>query len=495
MKNKIISISTALVIGCSTSVMAQDDVAGFLEGIQGMATQSGGTVSFSDRYVGTDNSVEYTDLTISAPDGEVVITADWFKAVPSASVLGQVTFTLSPMTTVTINNSDFPAPLVLNISNDTLVITVDGLTSGQDAPTLNYSVSANNLSISAETGGNPFLRALDLSFDDLAENFSITMATMLIENSGSISNATYTYDFTSPEDDVMSGSGDFADFEYAMSFFAVDKRRMPEYMSGALSAFLNMSIGESTGSAVISNRDMDMAYTGTSEGGTAAIAIQDGRFTLTEIGGAANYSFTKLNIDGMPIPPFDFSAGGVELDIAVPFNTDGDFEEAKVLFALHDLQVSESLLAMVDPGQVISRDPINFVIDVTANVKSNVDWNDPEASFESGNPADIGEIRDVSINQILIGAGGATITATGSADIDNSMGFPFPTGSITVVANGVQALVNGIVELGYLPQAEAGMAMGMMMAFARAGDNADEFISDIEFSPQGVTANGVPLPF
>ena len=103
----------------------------------------------------------------------------------------------------------------------------------------------------------------------------------------------------------------------------------------------------------------------------------------------------------------------------------------------------------------------------------------------SGDPADIGTVQDITINEVLITAGGAEITAVGSATIDNSMGFPFPTGKVTVTAAGVQALVNGLVAMGVIPQAEAGMAMGMVLAFARPGDAADEFISDIEFSPAG----------
>lgn len=495
MKNRILGISTALMIGSSSAVMAQDDLVGFFDGISGMTTQSGGIVSFSERNIAADNSVEYTDLFISAPDGEVVIEANWLKAVPSATMPGQVTFTLSPVATVTINDDSFPAPLVLNIANSGLTVTADGLSSGQDAETLNYSVRADSLSITADGGDNPFLRALDITLENFAEDFSISMATMLITNSGSFDNISYTFDFTSPEQEVTKGAGTLADLEYALSFFAVDEDRMPEYMSGALNAFIKLSMGASTGSSSMSDRNMDIVYSATSEGGTVEARMENGRFTFGQVAGAAEYSFSKLNLGGMPIPPFDMTIDSADMLISLPFSTGDAFEEAKIFFSLQNLAVSESLMSIFDPGQVISRDPASMVIDVTANVKSAIDWNNPEAAFNSGNPADIGEIQDIAINELSLSAAGVSLMANGSALIDNSMGFPFPTGSVTVTLTGIQALANGLVELGLIPAEQVGMGMGMMMAFARPGDVADQFISEIEFSPQGVTANGTPLPF
>jgi len=495
MNNKIIGISTALVIGLSTPALAQDDLVGFLDGISGMAPQMGGAVSFSERNVGADNSVEYRGLFISAPGGDLVITADWLKAVPSASTPGQVTFTLSPNASVSINDSSFPAPIVVNIANNGLTVTVDGLTSGQSAETLNYSVSANSLSVTTEVGGNPFLRAFDMALTDFAVDFSISPGTMLITNSASIGSADYTYDFISPEQDEIKGTGTFANFEYALSFFGVDDDRFTEYMTGELNAFFELAMGKSTGSASISNRDIDMAYSGVSEGLSLTATMQDGRLTVSEVVDATVYSFTKLNIEGLPVPPFDFSIDGLEFAVSFPFSTGGGFENASISLALRNLAVSETLYSMFDPGQVISRDPVNIVVDVSANVKSSIDWSDPQSAFMSGNPADFGEVQDMMINELNVSAAGVMLAVTGSAMIDSSMGIPLPTGTATVMVSGIQALANGLVELGFIPPEQVGMAMGMMLAFARPGDMADEFISDIVFSPEGITANGVPLPF
>lgn len=495
MKNKILGISTALVIGSSTAVVAQDDLAPFFDGISGMATQSGGIVSFSERNIGGDNSVEYTDLFISAPDGEVVIEAGWLKAVPSVETPGSITFTMSPEATVTINDRGFPAPIVLNIANQGLVISADGITSGQGAAVLNYSISADSLSVTADSAGNPFLRALNLNLVDFSETLSITMATMLVENEGGAAQGSLSYDLTTPEQDVMAGASDFVDLAHKMSFYIVDERRMPEYMSGALNAMFELSMGPATGSAKMSGNGLDMDYNGATEASALALSMQDGRFSYTQTGGAVEYAFKKFVIEGMPIPPFDMTAAGMDMEIMMPFSTGGAFEQAKVFMDLQDISVSETIWSMIDPGQVIARDPINMTIDVTANVKSNVDWSDPEAAFDSGNPMDIGEVQDVSINEISFNAAGAAVLAQGMATIDNSMGFPFPTGNVNITLNGIQGLANGLVELGLIPGEQVGMMMGMMMAFAAPGSQADEFTSNIEFSPNGVTANGTPLPF
>ena len=195
----------------------------------------------------------------------------------------------------------------------------------------------------------------------------------------------------------------------------------------------------------------------------------------------------------MPLPPFDISLDEFAIKLTLPTVDHGDFEEANAVIALRGLEVSESIYSMFDPAQAIPRSAINAVIDMSANVQSQVDWSMPMAAA-TGNPNDVGLVQDITINEVLFTAGGAQVTAEGGATVDNSGPFPFPTGKVTITVAGAQALVNSLVQIGLIPQDQAGMAMGMVMAFARPGNAADEFISDIEFSPQGITANGVPLP-
>ncbi len=494
MKKHILMATTALAIGFAAPAMAQDDLAGFSEGILSMLQSEGATVSFDARNIGADGSVEFVGFWMSAPDGEATVRADWLKGVPSASTPGQVTFTLSPSATLTINDPE-SGEHIINISNSGLTVTLDGITSGQSAPVLNLSVMADSLRFASGNPADPIIKALDVGFTNLSQTVSLTQATMLLTGVTGLASLDMNYDIDTPHDGQMAATGQMADLNIAFQVIADDdERHFIDYFSGATTAFIEASAGASSSTAKINNSDARIAYSGASEGTTINVRAENGYLNITEEVTNTQYSFSEFNIDGMPLPPFDVSLDQLRINFSTPTVDHGSFETANAEIALRNIVVSESLYSMFDPAQNIIRSPVNVVANLSANVQPAVDWANPGAAFDSGNPADIGAVQDITINEVLITAGGAEITATGGATIDNSMGFPFPTGKVTVTAAGVQALVNGLVAMGVIPQDQAGMAMGAIMAFARPGDATDEFVSDIEFSPQGITANGIPLP-
>ncbi len=493
MKKHILMATTALAIGFAAPVAAQDDFAGFSEGILGMVQSQGATVTFDQRNVGPDGSVELVGFVLAAPDNEMVVTADWIKGVPSATTPGQVTFTLSPSASVTINDPDTGAH-VINISNTGLAVTLDGITSGQGAPVLNFSVMANSLGFTSGNPNDPIIKALNVVFTDLSQTVSLTQATKLLTGVTGLASAAMEYDIDADGEGQFASNGQMVDLKASFQVIADDnEENFLAYLSGATTAFFELSVGESSATAKVSDVRNRIAYFGTSAGMAIEMRAENGYLNILEEVGPTEYTFTEFNVDGMPLPPFDVSLDQLRINFSTPTVDHGSVETANAEVALRNVVVSESIYAMFDPAQNITRSPVNLVANISANLRPKVDWANPESAF-SGNPANIGEVQDITINEVLITAGGAQITADGGATIDNSMGFPFPTGKVTITASGVQALVNGLVAMGVIPQDQAGMAMGMMMAFARPGANADEFISDIEFSPQGVTANGVPLP-
>ncbi len=493
MKKHILMATTALAIGFAAPVAAQDDFAGFSEGILGMLQSQGATVSFDARNVGADGSVELVGFWMADPEGEMTVRADWIKGVPSATTPGQVTFTLSPAASLTINDPD-TGEHVINISNAGLVITLDGITSGQGAPVLNFSVMADSLGFSSGNPEDTVIKALDINFSNFSQTVSLTQASMLLSGVTGVSGLNMLYDIDAGRDGQFSADGTMADFNVAFQLIANDsEKNFIDYLSGATTAFIELSAGASSSTAKLVDARNRIAYSGSSAGTNIVLRAENGYVNILEEMGETQYSFTEFNVDGMPLPPFDVSLDQLRINLSMPTVNHGSFETANAEIALRNIVVSESIYSMFDPAQNITRSPVNMVANLSANVQPNIDWSNPEASM-SGNPANIGQVQDITINEVLITAGGAEITAEGGATIDNSMGFPFPTGKVTISASGVQALVNALVAMGLIPQDQAGMMMGMMMAFARPGANADEFISDIEFSPQGITANGVPLP-
>ena len=401
MKKQILMMTTALVIGTAAPVAAQDDFAGFADGIVALLGSQGASISFDQRNVGADGSVEYVGLVMTAPEDEMVVRADWFKGVPSAVTPGQVTFTLSPSATVTINDPS-TGEHIINIANDGLVITLDGITSGQNAETLNFSVMANSLGITSGNPNDPILKALDLGFTDLSQTVALSPASMLLRGEGSISLLKMIYDVDMQHEGQMAANGQTSDVKLAFQLIADDdEENILDYLSGATTAFIELSAGAASSTASIYNSDMRVAYSGSASSTNIVLRAEDGNLNIIEEVGPTQYSFTEFNIDGMPIPPFDISLEGLALKLSTPTIDHGGFEEANATVALRGIEVSDSIYNMFDPGQAITRTPVNAVIDISANVMPNIDWSNPDASFDSGNPADIGQVQDITINEVL----------------------------------------------------------------------------------------------
>ena len=493
MKKHLLMATTALAIGFAAPVAAQDDFAAYSEGILGMLSSQGASVSFDARNVGTDGSVELVGFVMSAPDGKMTLRADWVKGVPSATTPGQVTFTLSPSASIIINDPD-TGEHIINIANNGLVVTLDGITSGQSAPVLNFSVMADSLNVSSGKPDDTVIKALNVTFNNLSQTVSLTQASKLLSGVTGISGIDMNYDISTKPNGQSAATGQVADLQASFQLIAnKSQSNILDYLSGATTAFIELSVGASSSQAKLSTVDGRIAYSGTSESSNISLRAENGYLNMLEEVGPTQYNVSEFNVGGMPLPPFDVSLDQFKINLSTPTVDHGSFETANAEVALRNVVVSESIYSMFDPAQSITRSPVNVVANLSANLKPKVDWTNPATAL-GGNPANIAEVKDITINEVLLTAGGAQITADGGATIDNSMGFPFPTGKVTITATGVQALVNGLVAIGVIPQDQAGMAMGMMMAFARPGDAADEFISDIEFSPKGITANGVPLP-
>ena len=496
MKNCILASSTALALIWAAPAVAQSQLPSLLEGLEAMASMNDTRIEYSNKDVGSDYSVEYTDLRIMEDtDNGTIITIDWLRITPNADVPGQITITVSPNASATIQDEGME-PYQVDILSDGINATLDNAipgAGGELAETWNYIVNVPTLQVTG-TGDNPIINELNFTISDFTSMSSFSPATQTVTSDGGLTALLFTFDINDPAGGKVYETGNVVDMAYRFGFDAVSEEQITDYVKGLRNAYAEFSSGAQSIEMKMSGPDAVIDMTGQTVSSSFSMGMTDGVFNMSLLGGVTNYQVNELMIDGAPIPPFAIALTASEIAARMPLINTGAADQASVKMTIENLVAPESLLSMIDPGQTIPRSPINLNIDIAANVQSNVNWDDPDSSFNSGDPMDIAEVQDISINQILLTAGGAEITASGDATIDNSMGIPFPTGMITLTAKGVQTLVNALVQLGLVPQQEAGMAMGMMMGFARA-EGDDHFVSDIEFSPDGVTANGQALPF
>ncbi|WP_210529266.1 DUF2125 domain-containing protein [Rubellimicrobium arenae] len=165
---------------------------------------------------------------------------------------------------------------------------------------------------------------------------------------------------------------------------------------------------------------------------------------------------------------------------------------------LTDLALNEEVWSMFDPQGILPHDPASLVMDLTGTATMLFDVADPsqaEAMAASPMPA---QINSANINALNVDFGGAQVTGSGAFTFDNSdmttfPGMPRPTGAVDLRLDGVNGLIDKLVQMGLLPQDQVMGARMMLGAFTTpVGD--DQLTSRIEVTPDGqLLANGQRL--
>ena len=107
-------------------------------------------------------------------------------------------------------------------------------------------------------------------------------------------------------------------------------------------------------------------------------------------------------------------------------------------------------------------------------------------------------MQSLDIPALQLTIGGAEFTGKGALTFDNTdkttfQGMPAPTGTIDLKLVGGNGLLDKLIAIGLIPQAQAMQGRMMMGMFARPGDGPDTLTSTLEFKNKGFFANGMQL--
>ncbi|MEL6958817.1 MAG: DUF2125 domain-containing protein [Pseudomonadota bacterium] len=374
-----------------------------------------------------------------------------------------------------------PDAMVYDIAADSYSIGVEGLTGGP-AEEVNLRDAIVTLSgISgryAITEGDlrDIVYALNVDMVDLDVLITEPGGTGRFEFSGDMANLTTQakvslpadLDLDAPEppfDDglALSGGYSFGDLRYAFDFAADG-----EEGSGEL----------------------------TSSGGDLNIAFDfDG---MAYGGEARDIAVSALFPSEFPLP-VEASLGSYAYELLVPLSQgDGEPRDARMAISIRDLQISDMLWNIADPATLLPRDPITVAIGIDAEVSPFFDFLDPD-QMQAAAMSDVpGELHSATITELVVRAAGAEITGEGGFTFDNTDlatfdGLPRPEGSMSFAINGVNGLVDTLIQMGLIPEADAMMPRMMLGMFATpVGD--DMLTSTIEVNSEGhVLANGQRL--
>jgi len=192
--------------------------------------------------------------------------------------------------------------------------------------------------------------------------------------------------------------------------------------------------------------------------------------------------------------PIDVTFGELGYDMAIPLKASEAEQDFKLGLNFTDIGLSDFIWNLFDANSVLPRDAATLVLGLSG--KATV-FQDLVTLDEDMDEAP-GEVNAVSLDVLELKAAGADISGTGSFTFDNSDlasfdGFPRPEGAIDVKLNGINGLMDKLIQMGLLPEEQA-MPARMMMGMFTVPVGDDQLTSRIEVNDQGhVLANGQRL--
>lgn len=204
----------------------------------------------------------------------------------------------------------------------------------------------------------------------------------------------------------------------------------------------------------------------------------------------------ELTTPDLPFP-IKYAMDSASTELQMPVMKSDAPAPFKFSYSLGGLTLGDEVWGLFDAESKLPRDPANIDIDVTGLVKVAVDLMDPEAmaAFESGDSDEETmpfEPTEVTINQIALDALGAKVAAQGALKAPEGGSIEAPVGTISARYEGVNGLLDKLVQAGLLPEDQLQGARMMLMMFAKpAAEGQDVLTTDLEFKDDGsIFANG-----
>lgn len=237
--------------------------------------------------------------------------------------------------------------------------------------------------------------------------------------------------------------------------------------------------------------DFDISFDGGANSTQLGSNLEDNSF---EISGARTGFFLNLQLPEFGIPNGRVAMDDMAFNVILPVDHSGAVSDVAAKYESTGLSVDEAFWAIIDPEQVISRDPFAIVVDLSAKVKMFRDIFDPE--FDEFSDETIGEIVSLTVNELSADIAGVVFSSVAAFKFNNDDmtsfdGFPQPIGKLSFDLKGAFGLIGNLITAGILPPMEALGIKAGIGTIAVAADGEDHFVSEIEFTEDAhILVNG-----
>lgn len=231
-----------------------------------------------------------------------------------------------------------------------------------------------------------------------------------------------------------------------------------------------------------------------SQGATTDMGFDQSMFKLATSLSGMNFEFFDMNTLPFPV---QVAMSELAFDMNGPLGKDSN--DFGIGFKMADLEISEGLWNLFDPAQMFDRSPASLNIQISGVGQWFFNLMDPKDAAKMENADVPGQIESVKIDTLSLHAVGVTADGSGAFTFDNNdfmtfPGAPRPEGKAELSVTGINALMDTLMQMGFIGAEESmGMRMGMAM-FTTPGPTEDSLTSNVEINAQGhVIVNGQRL--
>ena len=202
----------------------------------------------------------------------------------------------------------------------------------------------------------------------------------------------------------------------------------------------------------------------------------------------------SLAIPQFPMP-ITFSAAGYGYNFEAPTSRSDDARPIAAGFNLTSVAVSDQIWDMFEPSSTLPRDPITLQLSLVGTARALFDFFDPaqqDAMMNSDMPF---ALETLNLETLVIDGLGAMVAGGGqftfdNSDMDSFAPLPRPEGEAGLRIDGLNALLDKLIDTGLIPEEEV-MAPRMMMGMFTRSVGDDQMAIDIEINEKGqVKVNG-----
>ena len=214
--------------------------------------------------------------------------------------------------------------------------------------------------------------------------------------------------------------------------------------------------------------------------------------------GAVDATAAEMVMPELP-GPISYSLADTTFDIQIPVLKSDEPAPFKVAYSIGGLTIADTIWDMFDPQRVLPRDPASLDIDVTGLLRLTMDLFDPalaraaeaDADDEAASPQPF-EPVELALNKLALAAVGASFDSSGELRVPESGDMTKPVGHLNARIEGLNGLIDRLVQLGVVGNEEVAGYRMMLAMFARpAPEGGDALVSEFEFREDGgIFANG-----